>query len=90
VHQVPYIDPSQVNGGEPGDTVLGTFDRQAQTIELLKSVPWERRQIVFLHECLHGWGEGLDLSEDQIDELAWRIYDTLSKLDFRFGPDQEE
>ena len=78
---VDKISHKSIDGGNRKETYLGAFDWWNSTIELRGDVPPERLKICLLHEMLHGISEGMKLTEEQVDRLAWGLYDTLTRND---------
>ena len=78
---VDKISHKTVSGGKKSETYLGAFDWWNSTIEIRRDVPPERMKMCLLHEMLHGITEGMKLSEEQIDKLAWGIFDTFTRND---------
>lgn len=82
VKQVDEIPPKSCENGKDDDIILGAWDYWKSTIEIRKDVPEERKRICLIHEMLHALAEGMKLSEDQVDELAWGLYDALRRNHF--------
>ena len=79
VLEVDKIPPKSVKGGKRKETILGAFDWWKNTIEIRKDTPPERKEITLIHEILHVLTEGFSLTEAQLDQLAWDLYDALKR-----------
>ena len=79
VVEIPYIDPKTVDNGKDDDIICGAWDFWQSTIEIRNDLPIARKRINLIHEVLHGITEGMGIDEEQIDEIAWGIYDTFKR-----------
>lgn len=79
IKPVREIDPLECDGVEGDDTVLGSWSFWGEEIELVRLLPRSRMRVNLLHELLHEMTQGFKLSEDQIESLAFDLYDTLKR-----------
>lgn len=86
VKQVKTIDPKTVENCDPEtEVVLGAYDWKTSTIEVVRDIPNERKQVTLLHEILHALTEDMDIDDPDIDRLAWRLYDVITRNGLVFG-----
>lgn len=82
VREVDEIPPQDVDNADDDDVVLGALDWMNSLIEVRRDLPTERKTITLLHEVIHALAEDMDLSEEQTEEFAWRMYDFLRRNRF--------